>query len=253
MERGRNRDIIFDGSPNVDAITGLPFEAKGVRQRLIEEMVEALNSGHGVCFLEMDLNGLKGLNDNCSYEAGNEGIKKFAEEKFRVLDESEEVVGFYFYRPQAGGDEYKAVIIVEKGTEGKERIEAKMREKVEMEAKNKKGELVTVVLSGSIGMIEVEKDGETGAVNFREVAIIFEKMEAEAGILLDKEKEREKKRAKRKTIEDVGAGTSGEIRDSLAKLFASNRRLTEEEIREQLQILLATAKAEGRREGRQRR
>lgn len=232
MEKGRNEGIVIDNLPNVDPITSLPYETPEVRKRLISRVMEVISTGKSVYFWEMDLNGLKGLNDRYGHETGNRAIRRFAEEKVRLLEEAEEVEAFYFYRPQAGGDEFKAVII---GGE-KEEIREKMKEEVEM------GE---IRLRGSVGMAESRKEGET-PLTFEETAKIFGEMEEEAKNLLDEEKRERVKKTINELIEQVGAETSEKILKKIATVLAENRRLSEKEIAELLRILLVTARAEGR-------
>jgi len=243
-ERDRSKEVVFEGLSNVDPITGLPYETGGARRYLIEETRQALNQGTRVFFLEIDLNQLKDLNKKYGHEGGNQAIKAFAEEKIRALMESGEIAFFYFYRPQAGGDEYKVVMVAKE----EEEIAAKMREEIEIEIDGKK-----VSLSGSVGMAEAKGKEEAGELSFEEAGKVFEEMEREAGKRLDEGKTKGKEEERTKMIEDVGTGTAEEIEKRLANLLSSNRRFTEEEILSMLTMLRVTARAEGRREGMQRR
>ena len=101
---------------NEDPVTGYPFETIGVRERLIGIFQQAIDGGRALVFINGDIDNLKTLNDSYGYSFANQAIKETVQQKEACLlgiDGAE----VYVYRPQAGGDEFKAIVVVEQKPE----------------------------------------------------------------------------------------------------------------------------------------
>lgn len=177
MEEGRERleedskdktkELIFEDIRNVDGVTGLPYETPEVRKKLIE----AIGRGGNWVMVDMDVNNLKGLNDRLGHKLANEILKEFGEMKKKKTANEAEVEGFYFYRPQAGGDEYKLLARVRRKESG-ESLRERLRER----------EIIRQVeVSGEVGLSMTEGKKEEGGK-------ILQALEEEAGERLGREK-----------------------------------------------------------------
>lgn len=103
---------------NVD-YTGLPYATPEARRYLIEMIDSAKSKGLAVAFIDADLNELKPINDELGHQKGNEAITAWANQvRERIMGLS--VADVFFYRPQAGGDELKVLLIL--NTKEKDKI-----------------------------------------------------------------------------------------------------------------------------------
>lgn len=103
---------------NVD-YTGLPYATPEVRHYLIDMIDSARGKGLAVAFIDADLNELKPINDKLGHQKGNEAITFWANQvRERIVGLS--AADVFFYRPQAGGDELKALLIL--STKEKDKI-----------------------------------------------------------------------------------------------------------------------------------
>lgn len=106
----RTKELFVKGN-NVDPITGFPFETPEVRRKIIDIFRDAI-SGHGtVAFVDGDIDGLKVLNDKLGHEKTNGVIKVLVTNREAHLSETAGAEAVYVYRPQAGGDEFRAIIV----------------------------------------------------------------------------------------------------------------------------------------------
>lgn len=130
----KNNELVIM-APNECPITGLPFETIGFRGKLYGILEEARSRGMRAIYVDLDLDDLKGLNEACGHVRANDGIRLFAEEKIKRLEQMTDrgLSSLYFYRPQAGGDEFKVLAIFDKSRpieELVEEIDGKLREEV---------------------------------------------------------------------------------------------------------------------------
>lgn len=101
---------------NVD-YTGLPYATPEVRRYLIETIDAAKSKGLPIAFIDADMNELKPINDELGHQKGNEAITTWVN-KTRERIMSVPSINALLYRPQAGGDELKILLIL--GSEKKE-------------------------------------------------------------------------------------------------------------------------------------
>ena len=96
---------------NIDPVTGYRFECMNVRKKIINLLQNAIQAQKTIVFLEGDFDDLKGLNDLCGHQAANQAMKQSLNEKEQSLKNLAHIENIYLYRPQAGGDEFKIIII----------------------------------------------------------------------------------------------------------------------------------------------
>ena len=137
---------LFVERKNEDPVTGYPFEVPELRDKLIEVIGEAIQQKEGVILITGDIDNLKGLNDLCGKGKTNEGIKKTVQEKEKVFLGLMGAKAIYTYRPQAGGDEFKILVIITEPERGRiEEIEEELKRTTDFEYKE--GELTGITCS----------------------------------------------------------------------------------------------------------
>jgi len=99
---------------NIDPVTGYPFETPEMRKEIFDIISKAREEGKIVIFIDSDVDNLKRLNDEIGKKSANVGIRLLIEEKERSLQEKFGVDNVIVYRPQAGGDEFNTLVVVDK-------------------------------------------------------------------------------------------------------------------------------------------
>ena len=115
LDSDRSKELIRH-TLNVD-YTGLPYATPEVRRYLIETIDAAKSKGLPIAFIDADMNELKPINDELGHQKGNEAITTWiSKTRERII--SLPSINALLYRPQAGGDELKILLIL--GSEKKE-------------------------------------------------------------------------------------------------------------------------------------
>lgn len=173
MEPGKNPLIYV--TTNECNVTGWPYETEQVRNDVIEKVRKALADGDSVILLLWDIDNLKGLNDVCeSHERANFGIRLVAKTMKERLEKTDGIMEEpLFWRPQSGGDEFNALIIVKKGEKiPMAEIRLAVTESVDFEHAEGKGSWPITSTAG----VSVRSEVGEGV----EVAEIYQKMVEEA-------------------------------------------------------------------------
>ncbi len=106
----------------VDALTGLAT-FRVLRDRLATEVARVRRAGESFAVLFVDLDNFKQVNDRFGHEAGNEVLRRTAQE-FSTLIRSTDLAARY------GGDEF-VVVLVGTQVEGARGVGEKLRDRVE--------------------------------------------------------------------------------------------------------------------------
>jgi GGDEF domain-containing protein len=104
-------------APNRCPVTHLDYEVPAFRSMIESILREAVAKGKTIIYFQIDMTNLKGLNDALTHDGGDSAIREFAEMLSVKLDEYRklpEVSKAYFYRPKAGGDEFKGFVILDR-------------------------------------------------------------------------------------------------------------------------------------------
>lgn len=110
-EKNKTHELLGE-TVNICPVTGYPFEIPRAREKILDILQEAIKNCQIVIFIDADLDNLKRLNDVLGHEGSNKGIRAVMEEKEKTLLGLDGVDTVLFYRPQAGGDEYKALLLL---------------------------------------------------------------------------------------------------------------------------------------------
>lgn len=114
VEAGDSSEKLIFTVENKD-YTGLPYMTPEVRRALIEAIQEAKNKNFSLIFFDADLNELKPINDELGHREGNQAIVSWVDstrERFKSALNNRYSSEVLFFRPQAGGDELKALLIL---------------------------------------------------------------------------------------------------------------------------------------------
>lgn len=107
----RTKELLVEGR-NEDPVTGYPFEVPETRAKLIGIIDGQIKSKGAVVFIDADIDDLKQVNDAVGKKQANQGIRKVVEEKEEALLKLKGLEALYTYRPQAGGDEFRMLLLL---------------------------------------------------------------------------------------------------------------------------------------------
>jgi len=109
-----SKSNLIKETKNIDPVTGYPFETPEVMKEIVNIFSKSREEGKIVIFIDSDVDNLKRLNDEIGKKNANVGIRLLIEEKERSLQEKFGVDNVIVYRPQAGGDEFNTLVVVDK-------------------------------------------------------------------------------------------------------------------------------------------
>lgn len=227
----RTRELVSKQIENIDPVTGFPFETPQVRQKLIEIFKEAIRGKRSLSFGSCDIDNLKGLNDRLGHSETNEVIKSVVQSKEEDLSHVEGVEAVYVYRPQAGGDEYRTIVIFS----GDVPIE------------NQKS-LLSAVLDQPVLASDIEVNSSSGIVSYQfngteDAGQILQFTEEQSDFLTSSQKT---DKLLQKVKETTGKGNTIPLKDylkAIAEIWGGSR-ITEEGLTMILQHLVARTAAE---------
>ncbi len=107
---------LFVITKNEDGVTGFPYETPGFSEQITEIYQRAIESQSLLVFINGDIDKLSVINDTVGKPFANKGIKEIAKRTQRILAGAKGLEAVYLYRPQAGGDEFRAIVILEKSS-----------------------------------------------------------------------------------------------------------------------------------------
>ena len=157
-EKNRTSELLSD-TMNVDPITNYPVETPQARGKILEILQEAINANKSVIFIDADIDNLKVLNDVLGHKVTNIGIKKVIQEKENVLLNMEETASVLFYRPQAGGDEFKVMLFLSDTSE-EENIKQKLWNVLKQDTNFKPEDKANVNIGCSYGITMKKLNGD---------------------------------------------------------------------------------------------
>jgi len=157
-ERNRTSELLSD-TVNVDPITEYPVETPQARGKVLEILQEAINTKNSVIFIDADIDNLKVLNDVLGHKVTNIGIKRVIQEKENILLNMNEIENVLFYRPQAGGDEFKAMLFLS-NTNEEENIKQKLWNALKQDTNFKPEDKPVVNIGCSYGITMKKLNGD---------------------------------------------------------------------------------------------
>lgn len=184
--RDRTEELI-NTSENIDKVTRLPYETSATRELIASIIKGATRERRAVVFVDGDMDNLKQINDTYDHGHGNQAIRDMvinAREALLGLENAESV---FIWRPQAGGDEYRAIVIFSKGTKVSEETTREIANKLRTSLPFKatfKGEDKEVQITSSAGVAFRNFTGEEPPLLFLQL----ENLEAETKTMLEEEK-----------------------------------------------------------------
>ncbi len=146
-------------SENIDIETGLPYIASGTHELIGGFFSEAITEQRSVVFINGDMNNLKQINDSdtLGHDCGNQAIKAMTVNAREILLGIENAESVIVWRPQAGGDEYQALVIfgqnVKVSQEKAEEITTKLRAPLDIEVTNKQRQTQKIQITSSAGVV----------------------------------------------------------------------------------------------------
>lgn len=228
--RDRTQELI-ETSENIDKETGLPYEVSGTRELIAGFIEEAITGQRSVIFINGDMNNLKQINDTrtLGHDCGNQAIKAMTVNAREILLGIENAESVIVFRPQAGGDEYQALVIFSQNTKVTEEtageIAKKLRAPLPIEVTDKQKLTQKLQITSSAGVVFRNfTSGET------EPFQRLEELELEAERIMYEEKIT-KLSARIEATVDKGKGLSEE---EYSELFANEfegTRMTRELLR----------------------
>jgi len=181
--KSQTSELFFENR-NTDHVTGYPIETQEARGKIIEIISQAIKGQKVLGFVSGDMDNLKGVNDQCGHDNTNQGIKQFVAEREKLLLELEGAEAVLVYRPQSGGDEFRAIVIFGKDTNPNsvsEKISKKLAIPTKFTYSPKEGKSIT--LDSSFGISAEKFTGQE-----ENAGAILQQMQEQAENILVKQK-----------------------------------------------------------------
>ncbi len=220
---------------NIDPVTGYPVETSQARGKVLEILREAISTHRSIIFIDSDIDNLKVLNDAVGKKMANHGIKAVIEEKERDLLNMDGIATVLFYRPQAGGDEFKTLLLLSATNEDEENIKKDIWNVLKTDTSFKPGDKSVVAIGCSYGIV---MNKPTGDENPGE---LLQEMENQAEEKLVKAK---MDKITQKLNETIESGTGLETREYINLIVSEwgSKRLGNDVLKE---ILISVSKKTG--------
>ena len=96
----RSSELLVE-APNIDGVTGYPFETPAMRKKLVGSVKEAVDTCGTLALIDADIDNLKQINHLIGHAVANYAIKQTVQLKEQMLAQVDYVKDVWVYRPQA--------------------------------------------------------------------------------------------------------------------------------------------------------